>query len=299
MDRVTDLNQGPQSLLALRGSQDMLRAFALVREGRLFDLERVRYPHMPAQGPAHVPLQVTAYRTPRGIQVQDDQKWVGENKVNFNWMSEVINSSAHCGAHIDSLAHATAGPDNHWFGGSTADKDLGDFGPLTHDASQIPPVITKGILIDIPALKGVDALPAHAAITADDVKAALTRQNTALQPGDIALIRTGQLDGWPNEKFIAEHELSGIDHGAAVYLADQGVVAIGSDGPCVENLPSSTDGNPHPVHIELLIERGIFILEMVDTTKLARKGIYEFCFIALPLKIKGATASMIRPVAIV
>lgn len=299
MVQFTDSDQRSQSLLASRGSQDLLRAFALIRKGNLFDLERVRYPNMPAQGPAHVPLQIMSYRTPRGIQIQDDQGWMGDNSVNFNWMSEVINSSAHCGAHIDSLAHATAGEDNHWFGGSTADNDLGDFGPLKHDASQIPPVITKGVLIDIPGLKGIEALPAHAAITAEDVKSALAHQNSKLQQGDIALIRTGQLDGWPDEQFIADHELSGIDHSAAVYLAEQGVVAIGSDGPCVENLPSSTKGNPHPVHIELLIERGIFILEMVDTTELAREGVYEFCFIALPLKIKGATASMIRPIAIV
>lgn len=299
MEQVTQTNKVRQSVLASRDGKDLLRAMKLVNQGRIFDLERVRYPNMPAQGPAHVPLQVLVHRTPNGIQVQNDQAWMGDNSVNFNWLSEVIISSAHCGAHIDTLAHATVGEDNHWFGGGNAANDLGDFGPLKHDASQLPPIITRGVLIDIPAYKGVKVLAGSAAITADDIAGALKLQNSTIEAGDIAVIRTGQLDGWPDENYISEHELSGIDLSAAIYLAEKGVVAIASDGPCVESLPSSVEGNPHPVHIELLIERGVFILEMVDTFELAQNKIFEFCFIALPLKIKGATASMIRPVAIV
>lgn len=254
---------------------------------------------MPAQGPAHVPFQVIAHRTPAGIRAQGDHGWLGDNTVNFHWLSEVLITSAHCGAHIDSLAHATAGADDHWFDGANAARDLGDFGPLKHDASTIPPLVTRGVLIDIPAAKGCEALPAHTPITASDIRAALARQGTQIAAGDTVLIRTGQLDGWPDAGWIADHEVSGIDHGAALFLAEHGVVAVASHGPCVENLPSSTPGNPHPVHIALLIERGIFILEMIDSAALAREGLYEFCFIALPLKISGATASMIRPVAIV
>lgn len=287
-----------KSPLSQLGPEDLLRAVGLINNGRLFDLERTRYPGMPAQGPAHVPLQVMAYRTPTGIQAQADQAWMGENSVNFNWNSEVMNTSAHCGAHIDALAHATVGADNHWFGGAKAATDLGDFGPMAHDGSTFPPIITRGVLFDIPGALGMEVLPGGFAVTKDHIRAAMDRQKVAVNPGDTVIIRTGQLDGWPDADWIAEHELSGIDHGAAVFLAEQGAVAIASDGPCVENLPSSTPGNPHPVHIELLIERGVFILEMVDSAELAAEEIYEFCFIALPLKIKGTTASMIRPIAI-
>lgn len=293
------MNASPiKSPLSALGPEDLLQAVALIKTGTLFDLERIRYTGMPAQGPAHVPFQILAHRSPAGIRAQKDQAWMSDNKVEFHWNSEVLIASAHSGAHIDALAHATVGPENTWFNGATSAKDLGDFGPMAHDGSTFPPLITRGVLIDIPASLGLDVLPASFAITQAHIEAALKRQGQVLQQGDTVLIRTGQLDGWPDADWIAEHELSGINLEAALYLAKQGVVAIGSDGPCVENLPSSTPGNPHPVHIALLIERGIFILEMVDSTALAKAEQYEFCFIALPLKIAGSTASMIRPIAI-
>lgn len=294
------MNRTPTtSPLSELGPEDLLRAISLIKTGELFDLERIRYTGMPAQGPAHVPFQILAHRTPAGIRAQKDQGWMSENDVEFHWNSEVLIASAHSGAHIDALAHATVGPKNEWFGGATSANDLGDFGPMVHDGSAFPPIITRGVLIDIPASLGIDVLPASFAITQAHIEAALKRQDQVLQPGDTVLIRTGQLDGWPDANWIADHELSGINLEAALYLAKQGVVAIGSDGPCVENLPSSTPGNPHPVHIALLIERGIFILEMVDSAPLAKAKQYEFCFIALPLKIQGSTASMIRPIAII
>ena len=111
-------------------------------------------------------------------------------------------------------------------------------------------------------------------------------------------MRTGYLSGWPDRDFIAAHEQAGIDRDAALWLAEQGVVAVGADTEALEVLPSTVPGNPHPVHIALLNQRGIFIIEMVDCEELARDGVYEFCFVCLPLAIRGATGSMVRPVAL-
>jgi kynurenine formamidase len=279
------------------GTEGVLRALALVREGRIYNLDCGRFNAMPIFA-GHPPFQVLSYRTPRGIANEGDQTWLGENEVNFHWQSDMIMGTVHSGTHIDALAHITCGPDDHWYGGGSAQRDSGDFGPLRDDATEIPPLITRGVLIDVPALRGVPALGAHEAIGAQELEDALHRQGTELRPGDVPVIRTGYLSGWPDEGFISAHEQAGIDRDAALWLADQGVVAVAGDTEAVEVLPSTVPGNPHPVHIALLNERGIYIIEMVNCEELARDRRYEFCFVCLPLAIRGATGSMVRPVAL-
>jgi len=277
---------------------DLLSALALVRQGRVYNLDCGRFPGMPIF-PGHPPFQVLSYRTPRGIANQGDQEWLGENEPGFYWQSEMVMGTVHSGTHIDALAHITCGERHEWFGGSNSEEHLGDFGPLRGDATEIPPLIARGVLIDIAGARGVDALAAHDAIGPDELAGALARQGTQLRHGDVALVRTGYLSGWPDADFIAAHEQAGIDRDAALWLAAQGVVAVGADTEALEVLPSTTPGNPHPVHLALLNERGIFIIEMVNCEELARDGVHEFCFVCLPLAIRGATGSMVRPVALI
>jgi kynurenine formamidase len=280
------------------GPEHVRDALALAAQGRIYDLDCVRFPGMPLF-PGHPPFQVMAYRTPRGLDNQGDQEWLADNNVNFHWQSEMVMGTVHSGTHIDALSHITCGDDHGWFGGGCAERDLGDFGPLRDDATEIPPIISRGILIDVPGFRGVDALDAHVAVGPDELRDACKRQGVELRPGDVALVRTGYLSGWPDPEFIAAHEQAGIDRDAALWLAEQGVVAVAGDTESLEVLPSTVSGNPHPVHIALLVERGIFILEMVNCEELARDRVYEFCFMCLPLSIRGATGSMVRPIAIV
>jgi kynurenine formamidase len=211
----------------------------------------------------------------------------------------MVMGTVHSGTHIDALSHITCGDEHSWFGGGNAERDLGDFGPLRDDATDIPPIITRGVLLDLAGFRGVAALDAHEAVGADEVRSVAERQGTEIRNGDVVLVRTGYLSGWPDAEFIAAHEQAGIDRDAAVWLAEQGVVAVAGDTESLEVLPSTVPSNPHPVHIALLVERGIFILEMVNCEQLARDGVHEFCFMCLPLSIRGATGSMVRPVAIV
>jgi kynurenine formamidase len=277
---------------------DVLGALALVKHGRIYSLDCGRFAGMPIF-PAHPPFQVLSYRTPRGIVNQGDQDWLGENEVNFHWNSEMVMGTVHSGTHVDAFAHITCGSGHEWYGGGTAERDLGDFGPLRGDATEIPPLIARGVLIDVAGARGVDALGAHEAIGAEELLDVLTSQGVELRRGDVPLIRTGYLSGWPDADFIAAHEQAGIDLDAALWLAEQGVVAVGADTEALEVLPSTIPRNPHPVHIALLNRRGIFIVEMVDCEELAHDRVYEFCFVCLPLAIRGATGSMVRPVALV
>jgi kynurenine formamidase len=277
---------------------DVREALALAVQGRVYDLDCGRFPGMPLFS-GHPAFQVLSYRTPRGLINQGDQEWLADNEVNFHWQSEMLIGTVHSGTHIDALSHITCGDDHTWHGGGCAERDLGEFGPLRGDATEIPPIIARGVLIDIPGLRGVDALEAHQPIGPQELQEALQRQQVSLRPGDVAMVRTGYLSGWPDAEFIAAHEQAGIDRDAALWLADQGVVSVAGDTESVEVLPSTVPGNPHPVHIALLAERGIFIIEMVNCEELARDQIYEFCFVCLPVSIRGATGSMVRPVAII
>jgi kynurenine formamidase len=277
--------------------RDVVAAAALIRDGRVYDLDCGRWHGMPVWA-EHAPMQVLSYRTARGLAVQGDQSWLEDNRVNFGWNSELVSGSMHTGTHIDALSHVTCGEDSHWFGGARAADAMGDFGPLSHDAAAMPPIVTRGVLIDVAGARGVDALPAAAPITASDLEAALAAQGTELRPGDAVLVRTGYLSAWPDPERMARHAGAGITLDAAEYVADAGAVAIGADNESLEQEPSAIAGNPLPVHVALLVERGIYILELVLLEELARDRVHEFAFVCLPLKVRGATGSMVRPVAI-
>jgi hypothetical protein len=97
---------------------------------------------------------------------------------------------------IDGLGHITTGSDNSWYNGFKEADWGGNFGIRKADATTIPPIIARGVLIDLAGLKNVEALPGNYAITIDDLQQALRRQQTQLKPGDIVLIRTGTLRYW-------------------------------------------------------------------------------------------------------
>jgi kynurenine formamidase len=216
-------------------------------------------------------------------------------------MSELVMGTTHTGAHIDAHAHMTVGPEDRWHGGS-ARTDLGDFGPLTGDATEIPPLWRRGVLYDVPGHRGVDSLPAGEPVGAAELEAIEREHGVAAGAGDVALVRTGYLAHWPDPDALAAHRGAGPDLSAARLLADRGIVATGSDTETYEVQPAPDRGspsNPQPVHTLLLIERGIYILESLDLEALARASVREFLFVALPLAIRGATGSMVDPVAVV
>jgi kynurenine formamidase len=74
---------------------------------------------------------------------------------------------------------------------------------------------------------------------------------------------------------------------------------VAGDNVGLEVIPSTDPTNPHPVHIEFLIRRGIHIMELVDMEQLAAESVHEFCFVSLPLRVSGTTGSMVRPIAMV
>jgi kynurenine formamidase len=282
------------------GPKDLLDALTLVKKGTIYDLDSGRWPGMPVF-PLHPPFIISSYRSPQGLRNQKDfDDWFGENSVNMAPNTEIIIGTVHTGTHIDALCHTTCGSDSHWHGDYPERRFLGDFGPLTAEASSIAPFICRGVLVDVAAYKGVDILEGRYQITTEDIIGSLATQGTEVRPGDAVIIRTGYMQAWGVDSELARrHHGSGIDRDVAVHLGDAGVILVGADTEAVERDPSPDPKNPHPVHIELLVKRGIHLLELVHVEDLARDKVYEFLFVCLPLRIKGATGSMVRPVAIV
>ena len=286
---------------AEQSNDEVLAALQIPRRGQVYSLALPRYTGMPLFG-AHPPFQVTMYRTPNGLRGDGVEPWGPRNEVNLQYMAENVSGTAHSGAHVDALAHMTIGEDDHWYGGGNARDHLGDRGPTVGDGSHLPTFIRRGVLLDVPGYLGLDALASHQPVDAAQLRAVAEHQGVTVRRGDVVLIRTGYLGAWPDADAMAQHTTAGPDISAARWLLEQGVVATGSDTETYEVQPAPDPGspaNPQPVHTLLLIENGIYLFEGIYLEELAEAHVYEFLFVALPLKIKGTTGSMLDPVAIV
>ena len=276
-------------------------AASLVVTGESYSLSATRFPGMPLF-PGHPPFQVLSYRTPQGLRVAGENLWEPTpNDAQLGCMTEVVSGTTHSGAHVDALAHMTIGHDDRWLGGNAA-THLGDFGPTSGDASELPPFFTRGVLLDAAAFHGVECLAAGTALDAGTLSAIADDEGIALKPWDVVLVRTGYMGLWPDGERMARHKTPGPDASAARWFVDCGVIAVGSDTETFEVQPTPDPGqpsNPQPVHTKLLIEAGVYIFESLDLEHLAASKTYEFLFVALPLKIRGATGSMVDPLAIV
>jgi kynurenine formamidase len=249
--------------------------------------------------PGHPPFEVLSYRTPKGLQVAGDQPWGPVNEAGLGYMSELVLSSTHSGAHIDALAHMTV--EGRWYGGGTQEKHLGDFGPQYGDGEKLPAIFTRGVLLDAAGWRGVDCLAAGESLTAADLQKVADWEGVSVERWDVVLVRTGYMSLWPDPERMAAHRCPGPDVSAARWLTATGVVATGSDTETYEVQPAPDMGkpaNPQPVHTHLLIENGIHIMESLYLEAVAHDRVYEFCFVALPLKIRGATGSMVDPLGV-
>jgi kynurenine formamidase len=282
-------------------AQKIVEAAQSVKEGRWYSLATSRFPGMPLF-PGHPPFQVLNYRTPPGIRAEGAQPWGPPNDVGLGYMAEYVMATSHSGAHVDALGHMTVGEDNHWYGGGNTSEHLTDKGPSYGDAEKLPPFFTRGVLLDAAGYRGIEALPAGSPINAAELQAIAGWAGVEVRPWDVVLIRTGYLAYWPDGEKMAEHKTAGPDLSSAEWLLARGVVATGTDTETYEVQPAPDRGapaNPQPVHTKLLIENGIYLLESVYLEEIARECIYEFLFVALPVKIRGATGSMVDPLAIV
>lgn len=290
---------------ALNAMTDATRAAALslVKKGEVFDLGQT-YSRRSYKWPGHSPGEIVTFRSPDGIRRMKDADAPAPslNRDEVFWHSAAMFISDNVATQIDGLAHITAGADDHWYNGFKESEWGGDWGPRKCDAPTIPPIVARGVLVDVAAYKKVDALPGHTLISTQDLKDTLAWEGVTLQPGDVVLVRTGTGQYWgedgANHARIAEHDSAGPDLAATRWLVEeQGAIMVGSDTSGFEvNPPRAPSGTIIPVHRYLLVDQGVHIGEFHNLEGLSKARAYTFCYVATVAKIKGAVAGFaLRP----
>ena len=261
---------------------------------KIYDLSVDHFIGMPGWfGAGDQPYQIWMTHTPQGEIVANTMGVSLEANRLVACSGDGISMYTHCGTHIDTFNHF--GYRGAIFNGFTAEEHLGSrawerCGPEKH-----PPILARGILLDVAALHGVDTLAPSHAIGRADLEGCLKHQGVALKTGDVVLIRTGQMKRWPDMSFV--QNTPGLDREGAEYLAHGGAIMIGADNLTLEQTPSSHPLNFFPVHTYLLAEAGVPILEMAWLEDLAADNLHEFAFFGACIKLRGATGAPMRPVA--
>ncbi|MFK8907867.1 cyclase family protein, partial [Streptomyces sp. YS-3] len=212
--------------------------------------------------------------------------------------NELIVTGGHVGTHIDALSHASH--HGRLFGGhdAAAAQQGGRFS--VHGIDTVPPMVCRGVLLDIAAAHGTDVLDPGYGITADDLEQAARRAGAMPAENDVCLVRTGWARRWSDADAYIGHTtgVPGLTVAAAAWLADRGVRAIGADTTAVEQIPAGEGHAVLPVHRMLLVDRGVHLIEHMNLETLAAAGAGEFLFVLSPLKITGGTGSPVRPLAV-
>jgi kynurenine formamidase len=265
--------------------------------GMVYDLSVEYFIGMPSwQAAGDPPYQMWMTHTPHGDHVADSMRVGSETSAHVSYTGVAISMYTHMGTHIDALNHF--GLDGKIYNGFTAAEHLGDRGWKVTGAEKIPPIVARGVLIDLPRAKNVPMLSDGYRVTRQDLQAALARQRTSLQRGDVVLVRTGRMQVYENaQAYMKNPPGMGLD--AAKFLVEEGgAMIVGADNLSFEAFPSELEGNYVPVHTYLLAQQGVPILELVQLEELARDAVYEFAFLGGSLKLRGSDAAPIRPLAI-
>jgi kynurenine formamidase len=262
---------------------------------KVFDLSVDHFVGMPGWfGAGDQPYQIWMTHTPQGEVVANSMGVSIESNALVAYSGDSISMYTHCGTHIDTFNHF--GYRGKIFNGFSADEHLGSRAWDKCGAETHPPILARGILLDIASMHGLDTLPPSHPIGQAEIEGCLKHQKLSIEPGDVVLIRTGQMRLWPKMSFVAN--TPGLNREGAEFIAKHGAIMIGADNLTLEMTPASDPVNFFPVHTYLLAEAGIPILEMADLEELAADQLFEFCFFGACIKLRGATGAPMRPVAL-
>lgn len=262
----------------------VLRATQLIKTGEVIEIAHVMNDKMPFFGTRRFDVHV------KRTFLNDFSNRRGSNE------EIVISEMGQVGTQFDGFAHQTH-EDSHYNCFKTgAISTRGGFTKL--GIEKVGTLMTRGVLIDVAGLKGVDTLPDAYEITVKDLQDALARQRITLQPGDAVLINTGwgRLYGKDNARYVKS--CPGIGVAAAEWLAKQDPMLVGADNWPVEVAPNPDPKLSLPVHQVALVVNGLHLLENLKLDELAAKRVYEFAFVMQPLKAQGFSGSTVAPVAI-
>lgn len=268
--------------------ESVLAASQLVTTGKTYSLGITIDSSTPAFGPRQMSLQI----------VQPGQQQGRSAFPNVTYNDDIFVGWFGIGSQLDGLGHIGDAQGMHY--NCFDAREIAEFTGLTHlGTHNVPPIVARGIILDMAAHNGVSYMKAGEYFTVEDVKAVEKKQGTPIREGDIVLFHTG----WTDAKLASDPVAwasaePGQSEEVARYLASKNVVAVGADTWGVDVMPSPNPARPFQGHVILLKESGIYLLETMNTGPLVRDGVYEFMFVLGQAKVRGAVQMIINPVAI-
>lgn len=219
---------------------------------------------------------------------------LGPTKTTYN--DDIITGWVGVGSQIDGLGHI--GVDNVYFNCNKAADFAAADGLKKLGIEKVPPMVTRGIVLDMTAVVGKSPLPAGTAINKKEIDEALGKQGIQLKQGDVVLLHTGwqEMAQKDAKAFMAGEP--GLGKEGAEYLVSKGVVAVGADQWALEVIPFEKGVGVFEVHQILLARNGVFILENMNTAPLVADKAWEFMFVLGAARVTGAVQAIINPVAI-
>lgn len=286
-------------------AEKVLAAIQLPQTGQTYELGHIYEASMPAFGSRPYFMQVVPPPAPTSGEggIANSEYFTGF----IGQMGTQFDGMAHQGGNIEM---ADGSFQTVFYNGFTADdlfrNNRGRGGVEALGVEHMKPFITRGVLVDIAGYKGVDTLPAAYAVTIEDMRGALERQGMSeddIGQGDAVFFNYGWAANWGNpskynDSYIGtgENEGSpGIYADISRFLVSRKISLVGADSCCVEVRPRPGTDNVHRI---LFLGEGIAMLENMELRELAADEVYEFLFIGLPERIKGATGSPMRPIAV-
>lgn len=293
--------QEGDSLGALRAisPESVVAALRLVQQGRIFDLGRVLENGMP------VPPFHGQYFALMQYTLDNGEEWhhqnLGRMTNGYSAQNLRLDMCDHTGTHIDQLNHVGVKQEDgdfRLYGGRRNSHCVSSFGTTELGAEFMPPIVARGILADVADFASGRVLPEGYAISPEELRDSLRKEGVDTRPGDIVFVRTGWGLKWaePNVQLAGE---PGLGVRCADWAREHEILAWGIDQFGTDPVPYEVEGLALPMHIEMLVESGIRLMENVYLEELAEERVYEFCVIVSPLKIRGGTGSPVRPLAVV
>jgi kynurenine formamidase len=262
----------------------VLKAARLIQTGEVFELGRVLSAAMPLPAARQFDLFTKRTRNDPGINRR------GSNE------ELVVAEIGQVGTQFDTFSHQMIG--SSMYNCVTLEEAASRTGFSKLGVEQVGALMTRGVLVDVAALKGVAVLAENYEITPGDLEAALARQKLTIAPGDAILIHTGWGTLWGTDNARYQRSSPGVGTAAAEWLARQDPMLVGADNTAVEISPNPDPQLAGPGHQILLVVNGIHLLENLRLDELAARRAYEFALIVEPLKIQGGTGSTVAPIAV-
>jgi kynurenine formamidase len=276
--------------------QGVVQAVGLVRRGRVYDLAHVLDQDVPAfPGRTFRQYLTTNYHHVNRRRPDAGPEGLGRNSV--NWIVEQITATQQMGTHLDGLNHLQVG-DRTYNGYRLADI-VEDYGTNRLGIDTLPQVVTRGLLLDVAAVRGTDRLGAGEVVTPADAEAALAAAGLTVRAGDAVLFHTGwgRLWGVDNQAYAAGEPGPGMELGR--WLADRRVALTGCDTWSFGPYPPEDPAEPFVVPQTLNTRHGIVVAENLRLEEVAQQRLHEFLLVVSHAKLRGATGAWVTPLAIV